>query len=264
MLRGHTDFVNCVRFSPDGADLCSGSVDGELIVWDVARATMLRRIPGHPAAIFSVAFSAPLFADGRIATGADDGVVRVWDPNSARLLHTLTGHEATVYDVAFASPYHHVLASCAADATLCVWDTTARQSRVAVHPARANKQSTVCFPSRSTVQVGGTDGHVARFPSGVACTPQSEEPSPRPSSALSSSTRSQGTLRAEVKRLRGEVAELSSRQHDDKECVVCAAEAKATVFVPCGHLCCCVACAAQLKHCPLCQAEVSLRQRVFM
>ena len=53
----------------------------------------------------------------------------------------------------------------------------------------------------------------------------------------------------------------------DQECCVCMATQKCSIFVPCGHLCVCVACAkcimAGNKECPVCRAVSSLCIKVY-
>jgi tetratricopeptide (TPR) repeat protein len=53
----------------------------------------------------------------------------------------------------------------------------------------------------------------------------------------------------------------------DQECCVCMATQKCSIFVPCGHLCVCVACAkcimAGSKECPVCRAVSSLCIKVY-
>ena len=55
---------------------------------------------------------------------------------------------------------------------------------------------------------------------------------------------------------------------DDQECVVCSDGAKTQAMVPCGHLCCCDACAAKVmakaSACPMCRAAVQTTIKVFM
>ena len=39
LLTGHTDYVRCVAFSPDGTVLVSGSYDGTVLLWDLTQLT---------------------------------------------------------------------------------------------------------------------------------------------------------------------------------------------------------------------------------
>ena len=51
----------------------------------------------------------------------------------------------------------------------------------------------------------------------------------------------------------------------EKECVICYDHTKAVAFVPCGHLVACETCAhrAQMMRCPICQAAIKQRVRIF-
>ena len=55
-LEGHAGPPTGVEFTPDGARAVSVSVDGSLIVWDVARQA-LRRLSGHGEGLWSLAIS---------------------------------------------------------------------------------------------------------------------------------------------------------------------------------------------------------------
>jgi hypothetical protein len=43
---------------------------------------------------------------------------------------------------------------------------------------------------------------------------------------------------------------------DDLDCIVCCAELKNTVLLPCRHLCCCSTCLSRLDKCPICRSPV--------
>jgi COMPASS component SWD3 len=47
-LKGHTDWVNSVAFSPDGKLLASGSADGTIKLWDVATGQEVRTLKATP------------------------------------------------------------------------------------------------------------------------------------------------------------------------------------------------------------------------
>ncbi|XP_069039245.1 E3 ubiquitin-protein ligase LRSAM1 isoform X2 [Lepisosteus oculatus] len=47
------------------------------------------------------------------------------------------------------------------------------------------------------------------------------------------------------------------------ECVVCMEKESQTIFLPCGHVCCCQACSDVLLSCPLCRGEIAQRVRIY-
>jgi len=75
-LKGHSDWVLSVAFSPDGKRIVSGSYDKTLKIWDAVSGEELQTLKGHRDPVLSVAFS----PDGkRVASGSSDLTVRIWD-----------------------------------------------------------------------------------------------------------------------------------------------------------------------------------------
>ncbi len=80
-LRGHTEPVVAIAFSPDGTQLASGSRDKTARVWSVADGRVLQILRGHTRPIYFLDFT----PDGkRLATASQDGTVKIWDVDSGR------------------------------------------------------------------------------------------------------------------------------------------------------------------------------------
>ena len=75
-LAGHKNSINDIAFSPDGAHVATGSVDGKIKLWDAITGEELSAPSGQMGAVYSVAFS----TDGtRLITSSEDGTARIWD-----------------------------------------------------------------------------------------------------------------------------------------------------------------------------------------
>merc|ERR1719231_690948 len=78
-LSGHTDQIDSVAYSPDGAHVASGSDDNTIRIWDAATGKCLHTLSGHKQMVNSVAYS----KDGaHLASGSSDNTIRIWSARS--------------------------------------------------------------------------------------------------------------------------------------------------------------------------------------
>ena len=97
-LRGHTDCIGRIAWSPDGRMLASPSKDKTIRLWNAETGECLRTLEGHKLEVNSVTFDP---ANRTLASGSFDNTVKLWELASGKLLRTLEGHHQIVYSVAF-------------------------------------------------------------------------------------------------------------------------------------------------------------------
>mmetsp|Transcript_6052 Transcript_6052/g.14561 ORF Transcript_6052/g.14561 Transcript_6052/m.14561 type:complete len:445 (-) Transcript_6052:139-1473(-) len=120
-LSGHRDGVCCMNRSRTKlTDVASGSCDGELKLWDLARGEARWSVHAHSGFVRGVAFAPD---GGSVWTCGDDKIIKMWDRSPARgdqvaPLHTIMGQ------FPFMSLDHHwsepLVATCGVDVQ--VWD----------------------------------------------------------------------------------------------------------------------------------------------
>ena len=122
-LKGHTERIQTLAFSPDGTILASGSFDHTIKLWDVAKRKELATL-WHLNPVEDVAFS--LDGNTLVSTELDENTIRLWDWARGTEIGVLEGHERGVYTVAY-SPDRNILASGSWDETIKLWDVDARK-----------------------------------------------------------------------------------------------------------------------------------------
>ena len=117
-LKGHTNNIRKVLFSPDGRTLASADDNGVIRLWDPAAGHSRATCKGHTNGLVSLAFS----ADGSLlASAGADGTIKLWNLAAVTPSTALAGHESMIFSVAI-SPDSSTLASASHDGTIKLWE----------------------------------------------------------------------------------------------------------------------------------------------
>ncbi|KAK6500108.1 hypothetical protein TWF481_010466 [Arthrobotrys musiformis] len=117
-LGGHSDWIECVVFSPNDEMMASSSRDQTIRIWNTSTWDLLHVLRGHRKAVRQIAFA----PDGKsLASASIDETIKIWNPATGILLQTLSGHRYRAWGVAFSAD-GKMLASSSGGDTIKVWD----------------------------------------------------------------------------------------------------------------------------------------------
>ncbi|KAL4928943.1 uncharacterized protein BDV17DRAFT_298409 [Aspergillus undulatus] len=166
-LEGHSRWVNCVGFSPDGKIIASASVDRTIKLWSTTGAlqrtlddhrdsgNLQHSLKGHDDSVDSVAISPD---SNLVVSGSADRTVKLWN-TTGTLRHTIIGHEGEVKSVTF-SPDGNFIVSTSGDGAAKVWDIAGALQHTL--GGRSNGINSVAFSPNGTLSAtGSSDGTVS-------------------------------------------------------------------------------------------------------
>ena len=93
-MKGHTDEIHAICFSPNGQLIASGSLDHTIKLWNTQTGKLLHTLQGHTHRIKSISFS----PDGKLIVSVSaDHTIRLWDVQTGALLVTLYTFESEAW-----------------------------------------------------------------------------------------------------------------------------------------------------------------------
>jgi WD40 repeat protein len=119
LLKGHTNTIYALAFSPDSKLLISAGADHTAIIWNIEKRQPLHSpLQGHTGAIYGAGFT----PDGlRAVTSSFDKTLQLWNVADGRLIKVMQGHNDQVSTLAV-SPKDGTIASGDSGGEIRLWD----------------------------------------------------------------------------------------------------------------------------------------------
>ncbi|MDJ1175967.1 CHAT domain-containing protein [Roseofilum capinflatum] len=147
-VAGHSDDVMCVKFSPNGEFIISGSIDKTIKVWEVQTGQIIHTLSSsHDNALLAIN------TDGRTVASMCDNKIDIWDLHTGKIKRTLFGYDAIIRSLAF-SHDGNLLASGTYEGRLNIWNWKAGQLLHSLS-AECNNVSCLTFSPDNQILASG-------------------------------------------------------------------------------------------------------------
>lgn len=156
-LRGHTEFVSSLAWSPDESRIVSGGDDRSVRVWDAVTAKPIHRFNGHTGWVNAVAWAPE---GDQIASVGQDGTLRLWDAAIGSPLATRTGADGGAALALSWSPDGRSFLTAGEDRDLTVWNASDVHRIRTLRGHRATVRSAAWSPDGSQLASADDEGTV--------------------------------------------------------------------------------------------------------
>jgi WD40 repeat protein/pimeloyl-ACP methyl ester carboxylesterase len=153
VLRGHTNSVWSVAFSPDGKTLASGSMHETVRVWDAATGKPIRTLAESASSVF---FS----SDGKTIIGGTGGALHMWDSETGQPVRTLEGPAGSSVCPMALSPDGKTVARGCYDGSVLLADAATGQNVRSLLGDRTPVRIVAFSPDGETLASAAYDGTV--------------------------------------------------------------------------------------------------------
>lgn len=120
--KGHTNWVLCVEWSPDGFKVASACKNSLILIWDVLSGKQIGKpLRGHTQWINSLCWQ-PLHLNEEcrlLASCSKDKTIKIWDTIMSTCLRSLSSHTQSVTCIKWSG--NNLIYSCSQDRTIKVW-----------------------------------------------------------------------------------------------------------------------------------------------
>jgi len=128
ILRGNTENITSVIFSPDGTKIAGGSRSGGIMIWDAETGKELQILRGHASSVTEVSFSPDgknllSFSEDQVSNDSNQNVnhCKMWDLNTGMELVGLLNKQKGFVTTATFSPDGKKIVSGGKDGTITIW-----------------------------------------------------------------------------------------------------------------------------------------------